>query len=89
MTQRDEFRNPGNWNLDFGVHKDFKITERVSLQFRGEMFNLFNHANMYPSYLETESSFGGGVALGTGGAPYVPAYFTGHRNVQLAARVTF
>jgi hypothetical protein len=89
MTQRDEFRNPGNWNMDFGVHKNFKITERVSFQFRGEMFNLFNHANLYPSYLETESSFGSGVALGTGGAPYVPAYFRGHRNVQLAARLTF
>jgi hypothetical protein len=85
MTQRDLFRSPGDWNMDFGIHKNFKLTERVNLEFRGEMFNFFNHANLY---VENES-FGGGVVLGSGGAPYVPADFSGHRNVQLAARVTF
>jgi hypothetical protein len=74
-----------DWNMDFGIHKSFKITERLKLELRGEMFNLFNHANLYVS----NESYGGGVVLGTGGAPYVPAYYTGHRNVQLAARVTF
>jgi len=85
MTQRDLFRSPGDWNMDFGVHKNFKLTERVNLEFRGEMFNFFNHSNLY---VENES-FGGGVVLGSGGAPYVPADFSGHRNIQLAARVTF
>jgi len=85
MTERDLFRSPGDWNMDFGVHKNFKLTERVNLEFRGEMFNFFNHSNLY---VENES-FGGGVVLGSGGAPYVPADFSGHRNIQLAARVTF
>lgn len=85
MTQRDLFRSPGDWNMDFGVHKSFKLTERVNLEFRGEMFNLFNHANLY---VENES-FGGGAVLGSGGAPYIPADYSGHRNIQLAARVTF
>jgi hypothetical protein len=85
MTQRDAFRSPGDWNMDFGIHKSFKLTERVSMELRGEMFNLFNHANLYVS----NESFGGGVVLGTGGAPYVPAEYTGHRDVQLSARVTF
>jgi hypothetical protein len=85
MTQRDAFRSPGDWNMDFGVHKDFKITERVNLQFRGEMFNLFNHANLYV----LNWSYGSGAVLATGGAPYIPADYSGHRNVQLAARVTF
>ena len=47
MTGRDAFRSPGWWNLDLGVYKDTKITERVSLQIRGEAFNVFNHANLY------------------------------------------
>ena len=47
MTRRNAFRGPGHWNLDFGVYKNFAITERVGLQFRGELFNLFNHANMF------------------------------------------
>jgi hypothetical protein len=37
---------PGNRTVDFGVDKNFKITERIKAQFRFEFFNLFNH----PSY---------------------------------------
>jgi hypothetical protein len=86
MTQRDAFRSPGDWNMDLGVHKNFKITERVNLEVRGEMFNFFNHANLY---VENES-FGGGAVINVQyDPPYVPADYTGHRNIQLAARVTF
>src|SRR5262249_54718245 len=30
-------------NVDFGLHKTFKITEKIAAQFRFEFFNLFNH----------------------------------------------
>ena len=30
---------------DLGVMKETRITERVSIQFRAELFNLFNHPN--------------------------------------------
>ena len=33
---------PGNNNWDIGLHKDFKLTERVNAQFRIEFFNAFN-----------------------------------------------
>lgn len=33
---------PGFKNVDFSLFKNFAITERVKLQFRTEMFNLFN-----------------------------------------------
>jgi hypothetical protein len=33
---------PGFKNVDFSMFKNFGITERVKLQFRGEFFNLFN-----------------------------------------------
>jgi hypothetical protein len=42
---RGMFRGPGQYNLDFSLFKDIRITERYNLQFRSEMFNLFNHAN--------------------------------------------
>jgi len=32
-------------NTDFSVTKDTKITERLNLQFRMEMFDIFNNAN--------------------------------------------
>jgi hypothetical protein len=34
---------PGVNNIDFSVLKNTGITERVTLQFRAEFFNLFNH----------------------------------------------
>ncbi|MGA2115940.1 MAG: TonB-dependent receptor [Bryobacteraceae bacterium] len=36
---------PAYFNLDLGIHRNFRVSERVRLQFRGEMFNTFNHAN--------------------------------------------
>jgi hypothetical protein len=47
MSGRDAFRAPGWWNLDAGLFKNTRITERVSLQLRLETFNVFNHANLY------------------------------------------
>ena len=37
-----ECRAPGIANTDFSIYKNFKIKERVTLQFRMEFFNLFN-----------------------------------------------
>jgi Carboxypeptidase regulatory-like domain len=39
------FHGPGTINTDAGVEKDTKITERMQLNLRLEMFNVFNHAN--------------------------------------------
>lgn len=33
---------PGNGNMDIGLDKNFKVTERIKAQFRLEFFNLFN-----------------------------------------------
>jgi hypothetical protein len=42
---RNSLRQGGYKNLDFGVYKNTKITEKFELQFRAESFNLFNHPN--------------------------------------------
>jgi len=52
---RGMFRGPGQWNLDFSLFKDFKVTERYALQFRTEAFNLFNHANFGDPTLDLDS----------------------------------
>ncbi len=39
------FSGPGTINTDAGVEKDTRIREGLSLNFRFEMFNVFNHAN--------------------------------------------
>jgi hypothetical protein len=40
-------QGPGNSNVDLSLRKNFKITERVKMQFQFDFFNLFNH----PQYL--------------------------------------
>ncbi len=47
MTRRNQFRGPGAWNSDLAIAKSFKLTERFDLQFRAELFDMFNHANLY------------------------------------------
>ncbi|MBV9434679.1 MAG: TonB-dependent receptor, partial [Acidobacteria bacterium] len=42
---RNTAQGPNFWNLDSGLLKDFKVTERVKLQFRAEAFNVLNHPN--------------------------------------------
>jgi hypothetical protein len=80
MTGRDRFRGPGFWNLDSGLYKAFHFTERYSLQLRWEVYNVFNHANMFIIGAEAEQSLG---------LAFVPSFFRGRRNVQLAARFNF
>ncbi len=42
---RNTLRGDGVQNVDFGLFRNFAIRERLSLQFRAEIFNLFNHAD--------------------------------------------
>jgi hypothetical protein len=42
---RNLVQGPGFWDLDAGVSKNIKLTERFNLQLRVEAFNIFNHAN--------------------------------------------
>ena len=40
---RNFLNNPGRVNFDIALLKHFKIRERAQLEFRGEIFNVFNH----------------------------------------------
>jgi outer membrane receptor protein involved in Fe transport len=42
---RNNLEGPGYVDTDFGVMKVTRIKENVSLQFRAELFNIFNHPN--------------------------------------------
>jgi hypothetical protein len=42
---RNTAQGPDFWNLDSGLLKNFKLTERFNLQFRAEAFNVLNHPN--------------------------------------------
>lgn len=69
---------PGGYNLDLGIFKTTKISERYSLQLRWEMFNAFNHANLgNPVTTVTSPAFG---QINT---------VSGPRSMQLGAKVRF
>jgi hypothetical protein len=56
---KNAVRGPGFFNWDMGLAKDFQLRETLSLQFRGEFFNTFNHVN-YGDPVSTISSAGFG-----------------------------
>jgi hypothetical protein len=60
---KDAVRGPGLFNWDIGIAKDFAIRESLSLQFRSEFFNSFNHVN-YADPGSTISSAGFGTIRG-------------------------
>ncbi len=41
-------RGPGLQNVDLSLFKSIGLTETSKLQFRAEVFNVFNHANFLP-----------------------------------------
>jgi hypothetical protein len=45
---------PGIANTDFSSYKNFKVTERVNVQFRMEFFNLFNKAQFRADQINTQ-----------------------------------
>lgn len=47
-SRRNGYYGPGYGDVDFSVFKNTKIGERITTQFRVEMFNLFNRTNFAP-----------------------------------------
>jgi carboxypeptidase family protein len=82
-VSRGSFIGPGFVDFDTSLFKTFKVTERVNLQFRAEVFNLFNHANFgTPSPLVfAGTSFSPSAGVITQSAP--------SRQLQFALKLNF
>jgi hypothetical protein len=78
-TGRNVLIGPALETWDLGTDKDFRITERVGLQFRAEFFNALNHPNFG---LPNASS--GSTSAGT-----ITTVITNARQVQFALRLHF
>jgi Carboxypeptidase regulatory-like domain len=42
---RNVLRGLGAWQIDLSLHREFRVSEGLSLQLRAEAFNIFNHPN--------------------------------------------
>jgi hypothetical protein len=76
---KNYFHGPQYWDVTLAVLKNFRITETSSVQFRGEFFNLFNHANFGDPDLNLESGTFGRITS-TRGDP---------RIIQFGLKVNF
>jgi len=83
-ASRTPVSGPDFVNTDFSAFKDFHVRERYTLQFRAEMFNLFNHSQFFlgggPSQMQDISGANFGKVTGTVNNP---------RLVQFALRLDF
>ncbi|MDQ6678163.1 MAG: carboxypeptidase regulatory-like domain-containing protein [Acidobacteriota bacterium] len=69
---------PGLFNIDLGIHRDFRITERFALSYRLEMFNSLNHPNFSSPAAVTGNATAGQIS-GAGPA----------RIIQMALKLRF
>ena len=77
-SQRNYLDAPGFRNVDMGIFRDFRFTEKARLQFRAEFTNFFNLVSLNaPNSTLTSSTFG----QITGAQPM--------RQLQLGLRMTF
>ena len=88
--KRNQFYGPPTHQIDFSVFKNFSITEHARLQFRAEIFNIFNFTNYSGPANNVQGS-----NLGQVGSTYdvsfgAPGIGPGApRNVQLAVKLLF
>jgi outer membrane receptor protein involved in Fe transport len=63
---RNALQGPGYVNWDFSAFKNIRISESKELQFRGELFNVLNHANFKLPVSDIESPTFGQVQSDVG-----------------------
>ena len=93
-VERNQFLGPGYYAVNFGIFKDFAITERVKFQLRAQAYNLFNT----PQFTSPDSDIHDGVAQPNGTYTTGPGFSFGsinsvrqqsERQLEFAARVNF
>jgi len=74
-----DIRGFGFYDEDFGINKAIPITEKIKMDFRGELFNAFNrHSFNKPDSGIQDTGFG-----------QVSSTLLGPRNVQFTMRITY
>jgi hypothetical protein len=74
---------------DFSISKSTRISERMSLQFRSEFFNIFNHPNFALPNVTVNSSGFGSITSTPDVANGNPLGDGGPRQIQLALKLVF
>ena len=75
-----DLRGPGQVNFDFGIKKQFHLTEHQKLDFRAELFNVFNHPQFQLPNSNPDSP---------GGASITSTLPDNQREIQFSLRWSF
>jgi hypothetical protein len=90
---RDLLRGPGTWQIDLGASKTILLSERASLEFRSEFFNIFNHPQLGPPQSTFNPSnttgFGSIITTVNTTTPISPVGSGTPREIQFALRIAF
>jgi hypothetical protein len=78
-TRFPAMRLPATNNVDASIIKNFRLVERLALQYRAEFFNAFNHPVMNgPNLTPTAGGFG-----------TITSVYNQERHIQMALRLTW
>jgi hypothetical protein len=86
---RNSLIGPGVTDLDFSLVKNNRLTERVNLQFRAEMFNILNHGNFAPPTIKTNTDMFDGKGKASSAAGLLSSTTTDSREMQFAIKFVF
>jgi hypothetical protein len=91
---RNQIYGPGYGDVDFSVVNNFKVSERLAVQFRAELYNLFNRVNLAPpnpNFAGPSAQNGFGLSFDTiGDFNGAPGIGPGEPfNVQFGAKLIF
>jgi hypothetical protein len=76
---RNLLHGPGLFNFDYSLFRAFPIHERLRLQFRAELFNIFNH----PNFNNPAATFG------TGAFGNITSTSVDNREIQFGLKLLF
>ena len=97
---RNLVRGPGTWQIDMGAAKDIALPEKWALEFRAEVYNIFNHPQLGQpqATCNVSTSVPAGCQTGFGSiittvntsvSPITPVGSGTPREVQFAVRLQF
>ncbi len=87
--RRNAYNGPVNWTFSGVVAKNFKLTERFNMQFRFEMYNMFNHSNYYVKTSNADVSAASPRSRLRRATPVAGTVPNEHRDIQFGLKLNF
>jgi hypothetical protein len=90
-VSRNSMYGPGFQQWDMNIQRSFKLHENITLDFRGELFNAFNHGNFGIENTTLTSGINTDAFTNNGTNTFADKYptVTGHRHARIFIKISF